>query len=94
MAHSQLWCVWCFAPHLRQTEISPTSELKETHSNSTCICALFPPQDPNEDTEWNDILRKKGILPPKEVPKDDDDEEELALKQQSVGKNEYISISL
>lgn len=23
-------------------------------------------QDPNEDTEWNDILRKKGILPPKE----------------------------
>ncbi|XP_016920812.2 viral IAP-associated factor homolog [Apis cerana] len=26
-------------------------------------------QDPNEDTEWNDILRKKGIIPekPKEV---------------------------
>lgn len=23
-------------------------------------------QDANEDTEWNDILRKKGILPPKE----------------------------
>lgn len=23
-------------------------------------------QDPNEDTEWNDILRKKGILPQKE----------------------------
>ena len=23
-------------------------------------------QDPNEDTEWNDILRAKGILPPKE----------------------------
>lgn len=22
-------------------------------------------QDPNEDTEWNDILRAKGILPPK-----------------------------
>ncbi|XP_037646183.1 phosducin-like protein 3 [Sebastes umbrosus] len=42
-------------------------------------------QDPNEDTEWNDILRKKGILPPKEVPKDDE-EEELALKQQSVVK--------
>jgi hypothetical protein len=21
--------------------------------------------DPNEDTEWNDILRDKGILPPK-----------------------------
>ncbi|XP_034416780.1 phosducin-like protein 3 [Cyclopterus lumpus] len=42
-------------------------------------------QDPNEDTEWNDILRKKGILPPKEVPKDDE-EEQLALQQQSVVK--------
>ncbi|TNN33823.1 Phosducin-like protein 3 [Liparis tanakae] len=42
-------------------------------------------QDPNEDTEWNDILRKKGILPPKEEPKDDEDEQ-LALQQQSVGE--------
>lgn len=25
----------------------------------------FEFQDPNEDTEWNDILRAKGILPPK-----------------------------
>lgn len=24
-------------------------------------------QDPNEDTEWNDILRSKGILPPREA---------------------------
>lgn len=48
------------------------------------IRLLFSPQDPNADTEWNDILRKKGILPPKEEPKDDE-EEELALKQQSVG---------
>jgi hypothetical protein len=22
-------------------------------------------QNPNEDTEWNDVLRAKGILPPK-----------------------------
>ena len=30
-------------------------------------------QDPNEDTEWNDILRAKGILPPKPkgVPEDE-----------------------
>ncbi|XP_055627363.1 viral IAP-associated factor homolog [Toxorhynchites rutilus septentrionalis] len=31
-------------------------------------------QDPNEDTEWNDILRAKGILPPKkekEITEDD-----------------------
>jgi thiol-disulfide isomerase/thioredoxin len=24
-------------------------------------------QNPNEDTEWNDVLRAKGIIPPKEV---------------------------
>ena len=23
-------------------------------------------QNPNEDTQWNDVLRSKGILPPKE----------------------------
>ena len=28
------------------------------------ICHL---QDPNADTEWNDVLRAKGILPPKET---------------------------
>ncbi|VDP80153.1 unnamed protein product [Schistosoma mattheei] len=31
--------------------------------------------DPNEDTEWNDILRQKGILPPKKI----EPEEELPL---------------
>ncbi|XP_075708793.1 phosducin-like protein 3 [Rhinoderma darwinii] len=43
-------------------------------------------QDPNADTEWNDILRRKGILPPKEVPKEDEEEEAEILKQQSVVK--------
>lgn len=27
--------------------------------------SLDSSQDANEDTEWNDILRSKGILPPK-----------------------------
>lgn len=63
-----------------------TPELKEDRKTElVLILLLFPPQDPNADTEWNDILRKKGILPPKEEPKDEE-EEELALKQQSVGK--------
>ena len=31
-------------------------------------------QDPNEDTEWNDMLRKIGVLPPKVEQKEDDDE--------------------
>ena len=33
-------------------------------------------EDPNEDTEWNDILRRKGILPKLEKPKPEDREEE------------------
>lgn len=57
--------------------------------HSVGIHAVISPQDPNEDTEWNDILRKKGILPPKEIPKDDE-EEELALQQQSVGKRQAL----
>ncbi|XP_034059504.1 phosducin-like protein 3 [Gymnodraco acuticeps] len=50
-------------------------------------------QDPNEDTEWNDILRKKGILPPKEVPNDAEEEEELARQQRSIVKT-YEGMSL
>lgn len=30
-------------------------------------------QNPNEDTEWNDILRSKGILPPKKEATIDED---------------------
>jgi len=33
-------------------------------------------EDPTADTEWNDILRKKGILPKLEKPKEEDLEEE------------------
>lgn len=47
-------------------------------------------QDPNADTEWNDILRKKGILPPKESLKEleekEAEKEEQQLLQQSVVK--------
>ena len=39
-------------------------------------------QDPNEDTEWNDLLRKKGILPPK--PKEVDEEEVVQLLEETV----------
>ena len=30
-------------------------------------------QNPNEDTEWNDVLRAKGILAPKEKEVDEED---------------------
>ncbi|XP_075705728.1 phosducin-like protein 2 isoform X2 [Rhinoderma darwinii] len=37
-------------------------------------------QDPNEDTDWNDVLRDFGIIPPKKEEKDAI--EELVLKMQ------------
>ena len=46
-------------------------------------------QDPNADTEWNDILRKKGILPSKESLKDLEkqaEEEEQRVLQPSIGE--------
>ncbi|XP_032812316.2 phosducin-like protein 3 isoform X2 [Petromyzon marinus] len=47
--------------------------------------SLWPGPDPNEDTEWNSILRKHGIIPQKEEPKEE--EEETTAQQQSVVKN-------
>ncbi|XP_036621352.1 phosducin-like protein 2 [Trichosurus vulpecula] len=43
-------------------------------------------QDPNEDTEWNDILRDFGILPPKEVKKDETEEMVLRLQKEAMAK--------
>ncbi|NWX99485.1 PDCL2 protein, partial [Nothoprocta ornata] len=42
--------------------------------------------DPNEDTEWNDVLRRFGILPPKEKPKDEIEEMVLRLQKEAEGK--------
>lgn len=42
-------------------------------------------QDPNEDTEWNEILRDFGILPPKEEPKDEIEEMVLHLQKEAMG---------
>ncbi|XP_060103288.1 phosducin-like protein 2 [Heteronotia binoei] len=43
-------------------------------------------QDPNEDTEWNDILRDFGILPPKEEVKDETEEMVLRLQKEAEVK--------
>ncbi|XP_053260200.1 phosducin-like protein 2 isoform X2 [Podarcis raffonei] len=43
-------------------------------------------QDPNEDTEWNDILRDFGILPPKEEVKDEVEEMVLRLQKEAEVK--------
>lgn len=48
-------------------------------------------QNPNEDTEWNDILRSKGIIPKKEKEVTEEDivqmlEDTVKEKQSKVGK--------
>eukprot|EP00088_Acartia_fossae_P055263 TRINITY_DN6414_c0_g1_i3.p1 TRINITY_DN6414_c0_g1~~TRINITY_DN6414_c0_g1_i3.p1 ORF type:complete len:237 (-),score=56.97 TRINITY_DN6414_c0_g1_i3:57-767(-) len=40
-------------------------------------------QDPNEDTEWNDVLRAKGILPPKEK-KDITEDDIVNMLEQTI----------
>ncbi|XP_028851027.1 phosducin-like protein 3 [Denticeps clupeoides] len=51
-------------------------------------------QDPNEDTEWNDILRKKGILPPKETLKNEEEEEQYLQQQQHSVVKTYENMTL
>ncbi|XP_037663440.1 phosducin-like protein 3 isoform X3 [Choloepus didactylus] len=52
--------------------------------------------DPNADTEWNDILRKKGILPAKEnlkeLEKEAEEEEERVLQQSVVKTYEDMTL--
>ena len=57
-------------------------------------------QDPNEDTEWNDILRHHGILPPKKEAEITEDqlgemiEETVREKQAGVGKKRLDDMGL
>lgn len=54
-------------------------------------------QNPNEDTEWNDILRRKGILPQKETEVTEADIvnmlEATVEEKQSKSEKLYISSS-
>lgn len=43
-------------------------------------------QNPNEDTEWNDVLRKKGIIPEKEKELEVTEEQIQALVEDAVRK--------
>ena len=57
-------------------------------------------QDPNEDTEWNDALRKHGILParPKtpeiEDPEPVDDKVSFSVKMSFSEEDFWINFSL
>ena len=48
-------------------------------------------QDPNEDTEWNDILRAKGIIPekPKEAEVTEDD---IVKGRKYVSENVLLNV--
>jgi hypothetical protein len=55
-------------------------------------------QNPNEDTEWNDILRSKGILPQKETEVTEADivnmlEATIEEKQSKSEKIIYLSFT-
>ena len=41
-------------------------------------------QDPNEDTEWNDILRAKGIIPEKPKEKEVTEDDLVQMLEQTV----------
>ena len=48
-------------------------------------------QNPNEDTEWNDVLRAKGILPPKkELEVDEDTVVQVSYNQKELYINDII----
>ncbi|XP_026555844.1 phosducin-like protein 2 [Pseudonaja textilis] len=51
-----------------------------------CRVVVWFAKDPNEDTEWNDILRDFGILPPKEEVKDEIEEMVLRLQKEAEVK--------
>ncbi|XP_055703973.1 viral IAP-associated factor homolog [Phlebotomus papatasi] len=40
--------------------------------------------DPNEDTEWNDVLRSKGILPPKEKEAEITEDTIVSMLEQTI----------
>eukprot|EP01134_Creolimax_fragrantissima_P001690 CFRG1690T1 len=56
-------------------------------------------EDPNADTEWNDVLRKKGILPPKEKSEYEITQEKLeemlveAIEERS-GTKKYANMGI
>jgi len=43
-------------------------------------------EDPNEDTEWNDVLRAKGIIPPKQEKKDITEDDIVNMLEQTIQK--------
>ena len=55
-------------------------------------------QDPNEDTEWNDVLRAKGIIPEKEKEPEITEEQVIAMMDKKIkemsGKKDLEDMNL
>ena len=47
-------------------------------------------QNPNEDTEWNDVLRAKGILPPKPKEVEIDEDSVVEVKCFKIFSNFFV----
>jgi len=70
----------------------PNCHLPATHSRRAAridaVAATWVPaatmQDPNEDTEWNDALRRHGILPPKPKELEVTEEQIASLVDQAI----------
>merc|ERR1712131_251005 len=57
-------------------------------SDFDCLTDCFHPmQDPNEDTEWNDALRKHGILPARPKTPEIEDPEPVDDKIKDTGND-------
>lgn len=41
-------------------------------------------QDPNEDTEWNDVLRRKGIIPEKKKEQEITEDQIVNLLENTI----------
>ena len=51
-------------------------------------------QDPNQDTEWNDILRAKGIIPQKEKENEIEEDQIIAMMEKTIKQKSGGTIQL
>ncbi|OXA60891.1 Viral IAP-associated factor [Folsomia candida] len=51
-------------------------------------------QNPNEDTEWNDVLRAKGIIPQKPIEKEMTEDEIVQMLEGTIQEKTGGSVNL
>ena len=62
---------------------SPKQQLPH-FKRKVVFCSSEKMQDPNEDTEWNDILRAKGIIPEKPKEKEIHEDDIIAMMDAAI----------